>query len=42
MGKQIIEIGKQVLAFTRDMQQWKADIKEIHQHNAGGAVLLEA
>ncbi|GEM_PF-6476284 len=33
MWKQIADVGKQILAIARDMQQRKADIAEVRQHD---------
>ncbi len=33
MLKQIVDVGKQILALVRDMQQCKADIVAVRQHD---------
>ena len=33
MWKQVVELGKQLIALTRDVQQCKSDISDIGQHS---------
>ena len=39
MWKQIADVGKQILALARDMQQCKADIAEVRQHDRENLLL---